>query len=876
MLRATARTLLYVAVIVPLCATSVWAQSDGKIVGTVRDSSGGVMPGVTIGVTNQQTGATQAVSTGGEGTYSAGGLGTGTYTVSAGLTGFRKVIKKDQQVTAGGSVTADFTLVALLAEEITVTAMKREDTVGNTPFSVAAPTEEVLAARGVQSIEDIAANVGGFTVQNLGPGQSQVAIRGVASGQIARDQPGVKEQVGIYLDESPIAMSLFTPDLDLFDLSRVEVLRGPQGTLFGAGSESGTVRYITNQPALGVTEWFGQVGGNVLTGGDVGGDVKFGANVPLGNMAALRFSGYYDHFGGYIDALQPDGTVNKNVNGGYKTGGRVAIKIAPNDKLSITPRIIYQYVDMNGMNRIDAFNILANPFTTTRPAITLGSREQYTQLPEPFTDKYFLGDLNIKYNFGDVVLTSVSSYTHRDILQVRDAGALTSSITGGSIGLPENIYTLNAPLNDATGPAQAFTEEVRLSGSGKQFEWNLGGFYAHSTRHYDQDLIVAGFSQLSGIPTASVFAPTDNLFYSNLNYTLNQEALFGEGTWTVNDKVSLTGGLRYYHYNEDKAQVFDGLFGEGANGLPESQPGTTTANGVAPRLIASFKVADTSTLNAQVSKGFRLGGINDPLNVSLCTPQDLITYGGHTTWADETDWNYEVGSKSTFWAGRGSFNISAFYEDIQNLQATLTAGSCSSRVIFNVPKSKDVGTEVEFEIAPNRNFDLALSGSYNDAVLKSPLVNGLALPGGGLTTIPDGSRLPTVPKLQFSIAATYQWTVSNGSLAYITAVDTYVGSRLTQLGDDLLGTIPLTTYGANTIGGPLTSSTFTYNPLMPAYDLLNGRVGVRHGKWDISLYCNNITDEIAFLALDRERGTLARIGYLTNPPRTAGFEIRIH
>src|SRR5512140_2305092 len=141
-----------------------------------------------------------------------------------------------------------------VAEEIVVTARKQEETVQETPISVAAPSESELRDRGAQSLEDVAANVAGFAVQNAGPGQSQIAIRGVSAGRIIRDQPGVKEQVGVYLDESVISLSLFTPDVDLFDLSRVEVLRGPQGTLFGSGSESGTVRYITNQPLLGVTQ----------------------------------------------------------------------------------------------------------------------------------------------------------------------------------------------------------------------------------------------------------------------------------------------------------------------------------------------------------------------------------------------------------------------------------------------------------------------------------------------------------------------------------------------------------------------------------------------------------------------------------------------
>ena len=137
-------------------------------------------------------------------------------------------------------------------DEITVrvTARKREENLQSVPFSVAAPTPQVLRTRGAESLEDVSVNVAGFSVQNLGPGQSQIAMGGVSAGQIVRDQPGVKEQVGVYLDESVISLSLFTPDLDLFDMSRIEVLRGPQGTLFGSGSLSGTVRYITNRPVL--------------------------------------------------------------------------------------------------------------------------------------------------------------------------------------------------------------------------------------------------------------------------------------------------------------------------------------------------------------------------------------------------------------------------------------------------------------------------------------------------------------------------------------------------------------------------------------------------------------------------------------------------
>ena len=883
-----------------LATTPAFAQSTGQVTGVVKDSTGAVVPGATVTVTGAD-GAKHEASTSPDGSYTVSGLPPGNYSVSAAHYGFRTVLQPSQAVAAGGTLTVDFTLQTNLSEEITVTAMKREDVARKVPFSLTATSEETLRVRGATNIEDVAANVGGFSVQNLGPGQSQVAMRGVSSGQIARDQPGVKEQVGVYLDESLISMSLFTPDLDLFDISRVEVLRGPQGTLFGAGSESGTVRYITNQPKLGTTQRFGELDGSTIQHGNQAGSVKFGFNVPLGEIAALRASAYYNALGGYIDSpgikttadgsIQPDPTTTQNnVNTGKRFGGRIAVKLAPIDRLTITPRFLYQKTQMDGWNRIDDYNILANPFTTTRPAVTLGDRELFIQIREPYTDKWYLGDLNINYDFGEVELTSITSYNVRDILVVRDAGALTSSITGGSIGQPERVYSLNAPLYDATGggdpavpnrkPATTFTQELRLSGTQDPFRWVLGGFYAHQTRDYGQNLPVTGFTAISGIPSHSpidTLAPPDSLFFSELSYKLDQFAVFGEGAVALSDQWDFIAGLRYYHFSEDKKQLFAGIFGEGPNGEVVSQPGNTKADGVAPRFILSYKIADTTKINAQVSKGFRLGGINDPLNFSLCTPQDRDTFGGHTNWNDETVWNYELGAKSKFLGGKASVDVSVFYMDIHDLQATVTAGTCSSRVIFNVPKARSLGVDLQFEVAPTRNFDFTFSGSYDDAKSQSTLTS--TAPDGTVSIVSgirSGARLPSVPIFKFAAAATFQWEVRAGYLAYVTAVNQFVGYRYTQFGDEDLGTLNIPAFGANTPGAPYTASVFTYNPKMPAYDIVNARIGVKQEKWDFSLYGNNLTDERAFLALDRERGTLARIGYLTNQPRTFGASLRVN
>jgi iron complex outermembrane receptor protein len=213
--------------------------------------------------------------------------------------------------------------------------------------------------------------------------------------------------------------------------------------------------------------------------------------------------------------------------------------------------------------------------------------------------------------------------------------------------------------------------------------------------------------------------------------------------------------------------------------------------------------------------------------------------------------------------------------DINDLQATVTAGSCSSRVVFNVPSARTAGFEVEFDLAPNRNFDFAVSATFTDAELRSTLTStdadGVVSVVAG---IEEGRRLPTVPKFQLALGATYQWDVRPGMLGYVTGTYQYMGSRFTQVGDEDLGTLDLLSFGANTIGAPLTASTFTYDPELPSYNLLNLRAGVRRSGWDVSFFVNNLTDEVALLSLDRERGTRARIGFLTNQPRAFGISTR--
>ena len=862
---------------------SLALAQNGRIGGTVRSASGDPVAGVAV---RAQGPASGRATTAPDGSYSIADLSPGSYTVTASLPGLRAQVRQGVVVRAGGEASVDFVMQAVELEAVTVTAMLREQKLADIPFSIAAPTEQALRLRGAENIEEVAQNVAGFSVQNLGPGQSQVAMRGASSGQVARDQPGVKEQVGAYFDESPVSLSLFTPDVDLFDVSRVEVLRGPQGTLFGAGSLAGTVRYISNQPELGVSSTFGEVGGSWIGGGSPGSSAKIGVNAPLGEHAAARIIGYSNHTGGWMDAVQPDFTVNRDVNSSDKAGLRAALRLQPNDRFSITPRLFVQRVKADGWNRIDAFNILANPYTTSRRPVTLGDRQLFTQINEPYTDNFLLGDVNWQYKLGGATLTSITSYVHRDILVVRDATALTASVMGGTLGLSDRVYTLDAPLNDTTS-SKVWTQEMRLTGASKKVRWLVGGFFANSKRNYGQNVRPVGVDSLAaaegfapqGWSQGSLGAGIDVLFFSKLHYDLKQYAAFGEATLSATDRLSLTAGLRYYNFKENRTLIFDGAFA-----VPTADTGKTDANGVAPRFMLSYKASDAVTLNAQVSRGFRLGGINDPLNAALCTAADLSTFGPlGGPWKDEKAWNYEAGAKTQFAGGKGSLNVSAFYMDIRDLQLTVTAGSCSSRLILNADKARSMGAELELTASPTDHVDIAVSAGLNNSKLLTTFSQG----GNVVAGIKEGNRLPSVPRFQGSASLTYGWAVATGSRAFLSGAVQYVGSRYTLIDDQgdgvgaacagqKFGCVDLNTFGANTIGGPLTQGIFRFNPLLPAYSLVNLRVGLTRQNWELAGYLNNALDETAFLALDRERGTKARVGYLTNQPRTVGVVLNFN
>jgi len=758
-------------------------------------------------------------------------------------------------------------------ERVIVTAQKRETDLQDVPFSVSATSEAQIRNSGAANIAELSRNVSGLIVTDLGPGQSQVAIRGISAGQVVRDLVGgVKESVGVYLDESAISQALFTPDLDLFDLQRFEVLRGPQGTLFGAGSSAGTVRYITRQPVLGEFGGAAELSAQTGTDSDFGWAVKAALNLPLGDTLAMRVVGYNDELAGFIDSYYPGRAVREDVNSGTRRGGRLALLFQPGENLSITPRIVYQKLETDGYPRIDVYNILGNPYTTTQLPVDPGERGQVTQLTEGIDDEFKLADLKIEVGLGSLTLTSVTSYIDRDVVVVRDASQLTGSVTLSLGSSDPADVRLNSPLIDTTA-LKVFSQEVRLaSDGGGTFEWLVGAFYQDIDRDYGQNLPTPGYDALLvrlGLPPSSGFnAPPDTPYYSQVPYKFDQFALFGEGTLHFTEQWSLTGGLRYYDFNEDRELTFAGVFADVGY---TRQKGSTSSDGFSPRVILEYAPSEQVTFNAQVARGFRLGGINDPLNVTLCAPADLVTYGGKPTFKDEKVQNYEIGAKTRSADGRITFNTAIFYSDIDDLQVIADAGSCSSRIVLNA-QAESMGAEIELFAVPNANWDLGLSATYVKAEITESQFSG-ALPIAGIR---DGNRLPTSPEFQAAASATYTQPIASMS-GFVNLTLQYVGSSYTQLADQEppFGCVGCPGVGFFDFGDP-TITEFFFDPKLPDYQLGNLRFGVRNERFEAAAFINNLWDERAFLSIDRERGTRARVGYLTNVPRTYGVTGRVN
>ncbi|MEQ8749614.1 MAG: TonB-dependent receptor, partial [Amphiplicatus sp.] len=360
---------------------------------------------------------------------------------------------------------------------------------------------------------------------------------------------------------------------------------------------------------------------------------------------------------------------------------------------------------------------------------------------------------------------------------------------------------------------------------------------------------------------ANGFGP-DSPYNAVLPYDIRQYAIFGEATLDITDRLHATAGVRYYDFKEERRFTSGGLFANGDDELD-----TTSSDGFSPRFLLSYDVSDEVTVNAQASKGFRLGGANDPLNITLCGPDDAATFGGYPEYEDETLWNYEAGVKVR--TAGVTFNVAGFYTDISNLHVTLDAGSCSSRVVFNVPEAHTMGVEWELEAELMQGFDVSIAGSLLQAEFDSTVMD---INGGVLGGIEEGNRLASVPEFQIAATAQYSFPVAGGE-GYIAATFQHVGDRFTQPSDQVGN--PRSFVSGLPFGGATGADATVLDLTLPSYELVNFNAGVTFENLDVVFYVNNALNEEALFSFDRERGGRARLGYHVNQPRTFGVTARV-
>jgi outer membrane receptor protein involved in Fe transport len=377
---------------------------------------------------------------------------------------------------------------------------------------------------------------------------------------------------------------------------------------------------------------------------------------------------------------------------------------------------------------------------------------------------------------------------------------------------------------------------------------------------------VAGGSAIVALDAAeNGFDTTDSPYVSRLTYDLTQIALFGEATYAATNRLDLTAGLRWYQWEEDKTFRSGGVY---SNADAQNQVVSVDADGIAPRFLMSYDLADRWSVNAQISQGFRLGGVNDPLNQALCKG-DYDTYRPFQEFKDETLWNYELGTKASLNGATVSGSI--FYSDIEDLGVNADAGQCSSRVTISVPRAHTMGAELEVSVKPMEALLVTLAGSYVEAEFDSTI----RTPDGSVVAgIRAGNRIPSVPDWQVSAAATYSLPGLFGADdGYVSASWQLVGERITQSGDQEPdgGHFPHELTFAHLDGSEVTDLDLVLDP----YNLINISAGLSYETWELQFYVKNVTDENPKLSFDRERGGRARLGYRVGQPRTFGLIARM-
>jgi outer membrane receptor protein involved in Fe transport len=724
-------------------------------------------------------------------------------------------------------------------EVVTVTAQRREQVITKVPMSVAALGTQALDKLSIKDIADISHVTPGLVVSSADPsGEAGIAIRGISSVVGAAT-------TGIYIDDAPVQIGniagcpflcVGSPLPRIFDLDRVEVLRGPQGTLYGSSSEGGAVRFITAAPKLeGAITGAAHLELAAQQGGDPSAEAGVVMDAPLvKDVAGLRASLWDQHAGGHVDAYSPStgALVKRNIDSSDAQVARLALRIEPTDALTITPSYYFQNVKQAGRATFSE---------------ALGVDKSNFNIAQPDHDRFGIAALTVEYDFQPFSLKAIASNLHRrqdrtdDYSNFGEGREIVNNLDVPA-GLPPTILPLHATKGQGTAAALTrstqdnWTEELRLTSNdrpGDRFSWIAGAYVQVARQGYGQ-VIHEDVAKLSSIYDAlwntggAVFDPADPLgndtsYAEHDLFRTSEQALYGEASYKLTPALGASLGLRATRTTASFDSTLDGWWSGGTT----HYTGRGVEHPITPKLGLSWQATADTLVYATAAKGFRAGGANPSLASNPSCQADLAALGGNDVepllYKSDSVWSYELGSKHKLAGGAVQVNGSLYWIAWNDIQTQVALPTCGFGYIANMAKASSKGFDLEVQARPTGNLTLSASLGLDKAQYTQSVANaGFAL---GLSPVPylvkSGDPLPT-PRWTAALGAEYGWRVSDNP-AFLRADYQFASAY------DRTGSAGTQTYD------PDTRRTGTLR-------LVNLRTGVKVGAWDWSLYLKNAFD----------------------------------
>jgi outer membrane receptor protein involved in Fe transport len=790
---------------------------------------------------------------------------------------------------------------AAVLQEVVVTASRREQTLEAVPYSISVVSADQIAASGATDIASLATQVPGLSMYDYGArfaGAVAPIIRGInATGSPARGfRTFEQDPVGTYIGNSPI-----DGYFQLDDLNRVEVLRGPQGTLYGAGALGGALRLIPNSPQLDKFDGSVEASGSRLAHSDgTGYSVKGMVNVPLGDVMAFRAAAKYAYEPGWINVFGPEQRTSDTLYGTplladpsdpinsspiytsrddwnwQKTfSGRASLLWKPTEAFSAELALLHADVTGDGGPQVNpTFAGGPSPFDPNEIFPAGGPYQEFALVDEPFSRDTNLTSLDVSYDAGFATLSSTSSYHTTTGSLIQDSSFDYGGFAGGYYvpyyaGVPTNPRFIYPFL--FTDSAHTFTEEVRLvskADPANLFDYVVGGFYEKQTRHGDWYVTSPGSPERSiaqgctsevyytpaGVPSSFpdclvVVGPNDLTFQQIDTQNFQDKSVFGELTWHFMKHGQVTGGVRHFSQEFTDAQLYqDFPFPTLIPPTPRLAPASKTVG----KLDTSYEYADHQFVYALWSQGFRRGGANSVPQSGIFEESPLL----RSYQPDSTN-NYEAGLKGRLDNGL-SYTLSVFdiYWDRPQISSSLPSGNLA---VYNANTAASRGVELESSgplFVPRLSYSIGFA--YADAKLTSdfslPANNGYGVITPGLLHGSDGEQLPGSPKTSVSAALIYDINLAPGYTLTLSPNGVYRSAVALQLAPSV---------GTTTIQH---SST---------YEIMNLNVTLNHQAWHATLYATNLFDKEEILAPPSQPNQLDNLtnDFLVNPPREVGLRL---